>query len=213
MRTKQLALPAAAVAVTAVCSVFTVGLVNPAFADGHASKPQASASAPKADAAGTSAKQFYIRGVQAADQKQWADAEEYYNEALRLNPNYGEALGNRGAARFNLKNYNGALSDYNAALKIFPTNKALIDLKTQVEGVMNSEQANAQQENAERANAAANQIRIRSVLGGDFADPSTQIMMNAQRRGLVPADPSDPATIIMENARRRGLIPANTPNP
>ena len=200
-------------AVTAACAFLLAAHTSPALADGHATKPAAGAAAAKADAGGTSAKQFYVRGVQAADQKQWADAEEYYNEALRLNPNYGEALGNRGAARFNLKNYNGALSDYNAALKIFPTNKALLDLKTQVEGVLNSQQAGVQQENAQRAQAMANQIRLRSVLGGDFADPSTQIMMNAQRRGLIPADTFDPATIIMENARRRGLIPANTPNP
>jgi hypothetical protein len=50
----------------------------------------------------------------------------------------------------------------------------------------------------------------------DFSDPATIIMMNAQRRGLVPAntqmpalpqDFSEPADIIMMNAQRRGLVP------
>jgi tetratricopeptide (TPR) repeat protein len=189
----------------------TISHQSHALADGNSAKPQSAAGAAKGEGNGTSAKQFYVRGVESANKNQWADAEEYYNEALKLNPNYGEALGNRGAARFNLKNYSGALSDYNAALKIYPDNKALAGLKTQVEGVINESQANAAQASA--AQAAANQIRIRSVLGGDFADPSTQIMMNAQRRGLIAPDPSDPAYIIMQNAKRRGLVPANTPNP
>jgi hypothetical protein len=52
----------------------------------------------------------------------------------------------------------------------------------------------------------------------DMSDPATILMMNAKRRGLVPAntplpvggDLTDPSTIIMMNAQRRGLIPNTT---
>jgi tetratricopeptide (TPR) repeat protein len=157
----------------------------------------------------STASDYYIRANNESACKDYAHAVEDFNEALRLKPSYGEALGNRGAARFNLQDYSGALADYNAALKIFPNTKALLDLKAQVEGVMR-EQANQVSQSAQ-----INQVRPAVIPGGDFADPSTMIMMDAQRRGLVPAygDLSDPATIIMMNAKRRGLIPQNTPNP
>lgn len=151
-------------------------------------------------------KDHFVRGLELSNQKDYEGAIREYTEAIRLNPSYGEAYGNRGAARFNVKDYRGALSDYDEALKMFPDNQALHTCKEQAETAL-QEQANA----ANNA-ARANQIRMQAILGGDLADPSTQIMMNAQQRGLIPAggDPSDPATILMENARRRGLIPQNT---
>jgi tetratricopeptide (TPR) repeat protein len=179
---------------------------SPFFVDGETGDAQ---TLPKL----STAKEYYVRGLTESNNKDYASAVRDYTEALRLDPHYGEALGNRGAARFNAHDYNGALSDYNAALKIFPGNKALIGLKSQVETAI-QENANQSSQNAQleaRKRALMNQ----ALLGGDFADPSTTIMRNAQQRGLIPnvGDPSDPATIIMNNARRRGLIPANTPNP
>jgi len=59
-------------------------------------------------------------------------------------------------------------------------------------------------------------LSILNASAQDFSDPATIIMMNAQRRGLIPAntampalpqDFSEPADIIMMNAQRRGLIP------
>jgi len=189
---------------------------QPAGDNSDASPFSASAKAvPTADKIASS-KQLYARAMKEDGVKNYAGAIEYYTQAIDLNPKYGEAYGNRGAARFNAKDFNGALSDYNEALKIFPSNKALVALKDQVEGVLR-ENANANcQTGAGRQAAMANQIRMQTMMGGDFADPSTMIMMNAQRRGLVPAqgvDMSDPASIIMMNARRRGLIPQNTPDP
>jgi tetratricopeptide (TPR) repeat protein len=212
--------------VSAALAIMTLSLlpITPAYADGdspfdppHERNSHKSAAAeaaslvkPGADKVAVS-KELCSRGLTESNNKNYSAAVDYYNEAIKLRPEYGEALGNRGAARFNLKDYNGALSDYKASLKIFPNNQALKDLVVQVEGVMR-ENANGQNEAARQAN----NIRMRSVLGGDMADPSTIIMMNAERRGLIqePAvDYSDPASIIMMNARRRGLIPANTPNP
>ena len=161
-----------------------------------------------------SSKDYYIRALKDDSEKHYADAIRDYSEAIRLNPHYGEAIANRGASKFNLQDFNGALRDYNEALKIFPNNKALQNLKAQVEGVL-KENAN-QSANVSKQQVQLNQARIQSIVGGDFADPSTMIMMNARRRGLIPAnsgDLSDPASIIMMNARRRGLIPANTPDP
>ena len=65
-------------------------------------------------------------------------------------------------------------------------------------------------------------VSILAASAQDFSDPATIIMMNAQRRGLVPAntatpalpqDFSEPADIIMMNAQRRGLIPGTPAMP
>ncbi len=183
-------------------------LLTPAFADPSPfDQPNESATArPKL----ATAKDYFNRGTSESSSKNYDAAVADFDEAIRLNPNYGEAFGNRGAAKFDLQDFTGALSDYNTALKVFPTNQALLNLKSQAEQAIN-ERANQ----ATRA-AQINQIRSQgSIGGGDFADPSTMIMRNAQQRGLIPsgADMSDPATIIMMNAKRRGLIPQDTPNP
>lgn len=162
----------------------------------------------------STAKEYFLRGSNESESKNYETAIADFDDAIRLQPNYAEAFGNRGAAKFNIKDYQGALNDYNAALKVFPENQALINLKVQAEQAI-AEQAIAEQANQASRAAAINQIRSQAALGGDFADPSTMIMRNAQQKGLVPSggDLSDPATIIMMNAKRRGLIPQNTPNP
>lgn len=56
----------------------------------------------------------------------WFDRDEYdkgiadCTEALRLNPNYAPALGNRGWARSRLKDYAGAIEDLTAAIRLDP---------------------------------------------------------------------------------------------
>ncbi|MEA5532191.1 tetratricopeptide repeat protein, partial [Dolichospermum sp. UHCC 0684] len=47
-------------------------------------------------------------------------AVEDYNQALRLNPNQGEAYYNRGLARKILGDLEGAIEDYNQALRLNP---------------------------------------------------------------------------------------------
>ena len=48
-------------------------------------------------------------------------AMEDYNESIRLNPNYVEALINRGVLRARQKNHQGALEDYNEVIRVDPT--------------------------------------------------------------------------------------------
>ncbi|BAZ33476.1 hypothetical protein NIES4074_59900 (plasmid) [Cylindrospermum sp. NIES-4074] len=45
---------------------------------------------------------------------------EFYNKALRINPNYAEAYYNRGNALRKLGDMKGAIEDYNQALRINP---------------------------------------------------------------------------------------------
>lgn len=183
--------------------VSTSLLGSAAYADDfgiYAGKPNGTAAATTNEK--LTAVQYYDRGTKASADKDYESAVRDLTEAIRMNPKYGEAYGNRGAARFNLHDYQGALSDYNEALKFFPNNKALLDLKVQAENAMK------EAEQPVHARPAINP----AMMGGDFADPSTMIMRNAQQRGMVPAgvDYSDPASIIMENARRRGLVPAGS---
>jgi tetratricopeptide (TPR) repeat protein len=136
----------------------------------------------------SSAKEYYARAYKADQAKDYGNAIRDYSEAIRLDPKYVEAIGNRGAARFNTQDIEGALSDYNAALKLMPNHKGLMLLKTQAETALANQrtQQNAavvSQDEARRRAAILNQ----ALMGGDFADPSTIIMMNAQRRGLIPA--------------------------
>jgi tetratricopeptide (TPR) repeat protein len=43
-----------------------------------------------------------------------------YNEAIRLNPNYAQALGSRGLAYANKGDVGRAMADYNAAIRVDP---------------------------------------------------------------------------------------------
>ena len=45
---------------------------------------------------------------------------EDYNKALDLDPNYTEAYYNRGLAKDELQDYEGAIEDYNKALDLDP---------------------------------------------------------------------------------------------
>jgi len=56
------------------------------------------------------------KGITLYDQKEYYDAEICLNEAVRLSPINFKALYNRGKNRFALKNFDGALSDFDKAL-------------------------------------------------------------------------------------------------
>jgi tetratricopeptide (TPR) repeat protein len=135
----------------------------------------------------STAKEYYARAGREDAVKDYASSIRDYTEAIRLDPKYGEAYGNRGCAKFNTQDFQGALSDYDTALKFFPNHKSLLSLKAQVEGVMR-DNANQQAQNVTAQELARRRALLnQALLGGDLSDPATILMMNAQRRGLVPA--------------------------
>ena len=59
-------------------------------------------------------------GVQSYNSKDYKMAEHYFNEVIKLNPNYSVVYYNRGLAKYYLKDYEGALEDYNKAIELNP---------------------------------------------------------------------------------------------
>jgi tetratricopeptide (TPR) repeat protein len=107
-----------------------------------------------------------------------------FTQAITLDAKFYKAYANRCASRINLHDYKGALEDINVALKCFPNEPKVLALKTQAEQLLHNQGNNDQQVAQERA-AAARRALAQAMVGGDFADPSTIIMMQAQRNGMM----------------------------
>jgi tetratricopeptide (TPR) repeat protein len=71
-------------------------------------------------AAASKAEDFFLKGNQKYQDKDFQGAIADYTEAIRLNPNFVEAYNNRGLARDELKDFQGAINDYTQAIKINP---------------------------------------------------------------------------------------------
>jgi tetratricopeptide (TPR) repeat protein len=114
-------------------------------------------------------------------------AERDLTRALSLDANYGQAYANRSAARFNIADYRGAIEDADKALKYLPDLKPLQDIKARAVTAMANQahsqqnQPSAQAQDMAQRQALARQMLLQAQLGGDFSDPSTMIMMQAQR--------------------------------
>jgi tetratricopeptide (TPR) repeat protein len=66
------------------------------------------------------AAQYYRRGYEFYEKKQFQKAIADYNEALRLDPQDVDVYNDRGRVWFDLKDYDKALADYNEALRLDP---------------------------------------------------------------------------------------------
>ncbi|TRU94650.1 MAG: tetratricopeptide repeat protein [Microcystis wesenbergii Mw_QC_S_20081001_S30D] len=67
---------------------------------------------------------FFNQGVKRLQQGDLEAAINSFNEAIRLNPNYAQAYGNRGIAYSRLQQYDKALADYNQFIRFNPNSAA-----------------------------------------------------------------------------------------
>lgn len=58
--------------------------------------------------------------AQALSEKNKNKAIELYNKSIELNPNYVDAINNRGVVKYELENYKSAIDDYNKAIELDP---------------------------------------------------------------------------------------------
>jgi tetratricopeptide (TPR) repeat protein/V8-like Glu-specific endopeptidase len=84
-----------------------------ALLDTGVKAPVQVAAAPKAD-------DFYLKGVDLEEKKDYRGAIEEYNKALDINPKYGKAYFGRGNVHKELKDYPKALADYSKTIAIDP---------------------------------------------------------------------------------------------
>ncbi len=63
---------------------------------------------------------WYNKGIDEYDEKNYEKAIEYYAKAISIDPNYTMAYNNRGSAYFFLKRYNEAIADYTKVISIDP---------------------------------------------------------------------------------------------
>ena len=66
------------------------------------------------------ANEWFQKGNNAFQAKEYQNAIIYYNEAIQLKPDNARAYNHRGLAKINLQDYNGAITDYNKAIQLNP---------------------------------------------------------------------------------------------
>jgi tetratricopeptide (TPR) repeat protein len=136
-------------------------------------------------AADTPAEAHYHQGMKENASGQFANAVADYDQAIKLDPQYWKAYGNRSAARYNTGDYKGALSDLKIAIPHLPPNKALNDLQAMCEKALAVNNAPSADMAARRE--MVRQLMINAQFGGDLTNPGFQIIMAARRRaGLDP---------------------------
>jgi len=132
------------------------------------------------------AQQHFVEGTHKTDKGDNAGAVSELTEAITIDPKFGKAYANRAAARFNIHDYKGAIADIDVALKFYPNMQYLVDLRGKSVHAMEAPEAANQQTNQQQmTRQRANQQLIQAMLGGDLADPSTLLLMQAQRKGLM----------------------------
>jgi len=83
-------------------------------------------------ASGMSAQQVFDRGCDKTAVSNFAEAIKDYDEAIKIDPNFGKAYANRGSARYNTGDHKGALADFDVAAKLMPENQAVSALRDQI---------------------------------------------------------------------------------
>lgn len=66
------------------------------------------------------ANDWFIRGINAQNNKEYYEAIAYYNSAIRLNPNDATYYSSRGYVKGELEQYKEALKDYDKAIALYP---------------------------------------------------------------------------------------------
>ena len=89
-------------------------------------------SSPAASTGGMTSQQYFDRACGKGHAMDLAGAIKDYDEAINLNPKYGEAYANRGSARFNTGDRAGALADFNAAVECMPGNAGVKAMRDRV---------------------------------------------------------------------------------
>lgn len=65
-------------------------------------------------------KYFYQIAGEAYDKEEYLEAIEYYDEAIKIKPDYWQAIHDRGLAKARYGHYDGAMEDFNHTLKLNP---------------------------------------------------------------------------------------------
>jgi tetratricopeptide (TPR) repeat protein len=142
-----------------------------------------------APAADMTAEQHFVRGMSENSSGQYQAAVDDYTAAIKKNPQYWKAYANRSAARYNVKDYNGAMEDIKIGMAHLPPMKSLADLKAQIQTAISTNLV--QPQNIEARRRAAQQMLLNAQLGiggfggiggigADFSDPAYQITQMAQ---------------------------------
>jgi len=100
------------------------------------------AKGPVADTTRASARQYYEYGVQLIGQKRYAEALNYLNEAVRLEPTLTVGYVARGSTLIGLRRFNEATLDYKYALRLDPARSdAVYGLAEAFRGLNNVDEA------------------------------------------------------------------------
>lgn len=116
-------------------------------------------------------KEFYNRGVEKAEQKNYKRAIEEFNQALGIDSNHENSYVSRGFCRFSLGDTQGAIQDYNQAIRLNPNhakayyNRGLARRKIEDKQGAIQDYSEAIRLNPNHGKAYNNRGLIRAVLG------------------------------------------------